>query len=228
MGLSDDSKSLVRTLEVKKSLDDLSSLLTEFSNAPSAVLTGRIRESAEKIRTLTADNPRQQGRLDVLEPLIAAMIKNASRESIDEVRRNIGMLRDEEDRWVAERSEHSAKTAAVTIAVIQAGAAAALLAVLVFALITRAGLRERRGHREELDRFFNLSRDLFCIRGFDGKFKLVNSAWERTLGYTKEELLGKPFTEIVHPDDIESTVASVKDLTRGKDTIAFDNRYRTK
>src|SRR5262249_44366571 len=102
------------------------------------------------------------------------------------------------------------------------------LAVLVFALITRAGLRERRGHREELDRFFNLSRDLFCIRGFDGKFKLVNSAWERTLGYTKEELLGKPFTEIVHPDDIESTVASVKDLTRGKDTIAFDNRYRTK
>src|SRR5262249_62027909 len=134
--------------------------------APRAGPTGRIRESAENIRPLAADTPRQQGRLDVLEPLIAAMIKNASRESIDEVRRNIGMLRDEEDRWVAERSEHSAKTAAVTIAVIQAGAAAALLAGLVFALITRGGFRGPRGYPEEVGRLFYSLRGLFWLCGF--------------------------------------------------------------
>ena len=42
---------------------------------------------------------------------------------------------------------------------------------------------------EELDQFFNLSVDMFCVFGFDGCFRLVNPACERTLGYTRDELL---------------------------------------
>jgi PAS domain S-box-containing protein len=40
----------------------------------------------------------------------------------------------------------------------------------------------------ELEQFFDLSIDLLCVVGFDGYFKRVNAAWERTLGYTREEL----------------------------------------
>ncbi len=227
--LVDDSKGVVHTLEVRESLDQLLALLTELRpNAPDSALSSRIQAAAENVRKQTAENQRQQGRMDVLEPLIAAMIGSPSQESMDEIRRNIGLLRDEENRLLTARYAQTENTAAQTRNVVRAGAMIGLLAVIAFALLTRKDVQERRRAREELERFFDLSLDMFCIRGFDGHFKLLNSAWERTLGYTKKELLAIPFIELIHPDDIESTVARVEKLTHGNDTIAFDNRYRTK
>ena len=79
--------------------------------------------------------------------------------------------------------------------------------------------------QEELDRFFRLSLDLLCIAGFDGYFKRVNPAWNRVLGYSADELLSRPYMELVHPEDRESTVAAAQQLSQGQDVIHFENRY---
>ncbi|MBA2291250.1 MAG: PAS domain S-box protein [Gemmatimonadales bacterium] len=78
------------------------------------------------------------------------------------------------------------------------------------------------------DRFFAASIDLLCFVDFNGYFKRVNPAWERTLGFTAEELTSRPFIEFVHPEDRERTVAQNGLVRSGGQAIAFENRYRCK
>ena len=77
-------------------------------------------------------------------------------------------------------------------------------------------------------RFFELSLDMLCVAGFDGFFKQLNPAWERTLGYTRSELCSTPFIEFVHPDDRARTSAEALRLSTGVHTVEFENRYRCK
>ena len=41
--------------------------------------------------------------------------------------------------------------------------------------------------------FFDLSLDLLCIAGTDGRFRKVNPAFTRVLGWTRDQLLARPF-----------------------------------
>jgi PAS domain S-box-containing protein len=78
----------------------------------------------------------------------------------------------------------------------------------------------------ERDRFFTLSRDLFCIVGADGTFKRLNDAWEATLGLRPAELLGQPLLDFVHPEDREATAQASRYGERGGRMFSFENRYR--
>ncbi len=77
----------------------------------------------------------------------------------------------------------------------------------------------------ESARHFDLSLDMICIAGFDGYFKRVNPAFERILGYTEADLLGRPFLDFVHPDDRRSTEEEASAVSEGVGTVQFRNRY---
>ena len=87
---------------------------------------------------------------------------------------------------------------------------------------------DRQRAQEELSRFFELSLDMLCVAGFDGYFKRVNPAWQKVLGYTEEELLSRPYLELVHPDDLPASAAEAEKVSDGEETIYFENRYRHK
>lgn len=74
--------------------------------------------------------------------------------------------------------------------------------------------------------FFEASRDLICMASLEGYFLKVNPAFEKVLGYSKEEILQKNFMELIHPDDIEATKTEISSLEQGTSSPSFTNRYR--
>jgi PAS domain S-box-containing protein len=79
--------------------------------------------------------------------------------------------------------------------------------------------------RTEIDRFFSVSLDMLCIADLEGRFKRVNPAWTATLGWSAEELCGRPYLDFVHPDDQDATVRESGKLADGAATTTFQNRY---
>ncbi|WP_242141150.1 PAS domain-containing sensor histidine kinase [Sphingomonas sp. TREG-RG-20F-R18-01] len=86
--------------------------------------------------------------------------------------------------------------------------------------ITDQVFADRRSAAER-EGLFKLSRDLFTVASFDGFLKSVNPAWSRLLGRSDEELLGQPFAEIVHPDDLAATADVVAQLSSGQPVHQF-------
>ena len=93
-------------------------------------------------------------------------------------------------------------------------------------------ITERKQAEMELEQFnifFNTSSDLMCIADISGYFKKLNPSWENILGYSKEELLSRPFVDFIHPDDVEKTLSVINgNLKSGIPVFSFENRYRCK
>ena len=76
--------------------------------------------------------------------------------------------------------------------------------------------------------FFATAIDMLCLLGFDGYFRRLNPAWERTLGFTAAELMSRPFIEFVHPDDRARTLEQNRSVRGGGQALGFENRYLCK
>lgn len=96
--------------------------------------------------------------------------------------------------------------------------------------ITRRKESEEELHRmaDENSRIFNNSITMTALASFDGYFKRLNPAWERTLGWSRDELLTRPYMSFLHPDDVGPTEEVMKVIRTGHTVTMFENRYRCK
>jgi len=102
-----------------------------------------------------------------------------------------------------------------------------LLVALIVGLAINGFMGSLYSKLETGNRFINLSVDMFCIAGFDGFFKSLNPSFERTLGFTDEELLARPYLEFIHPDDRQATTVQAHRVET-REVLAFENRYLCK
>ncbi len=92
-----------------------------------------------------------------------------------------------------------------------------------------AQLEERVSERTaERDGAWRLSQDLMAVASGDGALAAVNTAWTALLGWESDELVGRPFAEFTHPDDLEATLTAFAGIFDTPLTTPFEYRLRHK
>ena len=112
----------------------------------------------------------------------------------------------------------------------QSGDWVAITIFLVIALVAstltdlaRSRAAEASRRRRELERFFDLSSDLLYIGGWVYLTR-VNPAFERTLGYSRQEALSRPHADFIHPADRDQALEALGQLSDGDGPICFEDR----
>jgi len=96
-------------------------------------------------------------------------------------------------------------------------------------LTLNATLEEQISTRTaERDRIWRLSKDIMLVADFNGLLSAVNPAFTSTLGWREQDVIGTSLLDLVHPDDVQSTVQQVGSLSGGGHVFRFENRYRRK
>ena len=81
---------------------------------------------------------------------------------------------------------------------------------------------------DDLSTFFDVSLDMLCIRDKAGCFVRVSPSWTAVLGWSPEELVGKPLLPLIHPDDVPATADLMQTIHADGSIVGFVNRYRHK
>lgn len=95
----------------------------------------------------------------------------------------------------------------------------------VFDQMARRLEAEQTALRRRAENFYNLSLDLLCVIGFDGRLKALNPGWEQTCGFTAEELQSRPFVAFIHPDDRPVLREAAAQLTTGRGVFSSEIRF---
>ncbi|HSI81214.1 MAG TPA: EAL domain-containing protein [Solirubrobacterales bacterium] len=86
---------------------------------------------------------------------------------------------------------------------------------------------DQRESGDQRDWRFDVERDLICVADRDGQFVTLNMAWETVLGWPRDELLKRRYTDLVHPADIDRTAAAAGGAANdGERLVDFENRCR--
>ena len=96
--------------------------------------------------------------------------------------------------------------------------------VIGFTVFSR-DVTQRNASDRERTRFFDLSVDMLCVAA-DGYFKRVSPSFSTVLGFSEEELLSRPFMELIHPDDRARSEEILRGLLAGQEVIDFEIRIQ--
>ncbi|WP_162416099.1 PAS domain S-box protein [Cyclobacterium roseum] len=82
--------------------------------------------------------------------------------------------------------------------------------------------------KDHASRLMDASLDVFCTIDEAGKFVYVSAASAEHWGYSPEELMGKPYRDLIIEEDREITDGVAAEIMSGKDFKSFLNRFRKK
>jgi len=66
------------------------------------------------------------------------------------------------------------------------------------------------GEGSGISRLFEMTSDLLATISLEGRFTLLNPAWEHLLGWSREELQARPVADFVHPEDAEQLLGPMR------------------
>jgi len=78
----------------------------------------------------------------------------------------------------------------------------------------RARLEQTRTSEAYFRNIIEYAEEIIYTLTPEGKFLFVSPAWTRMLGHSVDEVVGRHFTEFVHPDDIKMGARALRFLTR--------------
>jgi PAS domain S-box-containing protein len=82
---------------------------------------------------------------------------------------------------------------------------------------------------EDINTMFNSSAELHCILDRNGKIQVMNTVVERLLGYTPEEVVGRPIWEFFIEEDKHIMIPVIeKGLSTGKKSFELEGRIKLK
>jgi PAS domain S-box-containing protein len=62
----------------------------------------------------------------------------------------------------------------------------------------------------------------------DACFARVNPAWTATLGWTADDMAGRSYADLLHPDDVIASRVAFRRARAGEPVLNFENRFRAK
>ena len=80
--------------------------------------------------------------------------------------------------------------------------------------------------KRRADRIWSVSRDLIVVVDSEGVFRSVSPSWTRILGHAPQQVVGRPFSDFMHPDDIESSRAALSRALDDEELDNYENRFR--
>lgn len=188
---------------------------------PFEIASQQVRIVLEDLRTLTADNPRQQERLDRIEPLVgekfdelletisllqtdgldaalALVQTDRGKTVMDKIRSHIANMEAEENALLAERKEYAAWVTTSTLILEGVGFAVIILIAMLVVRKISLGIDQRKQVMESLRDSEEKSRAILetVLDGIitideRGKIASFNQAAQRLFGYRSHEVLGR-------------------------------------
>jgi PAS domain S-box-containing protein len=217
-------------------------------------ITDALRGHLGKLRTLTADNPHQQPRLDQLEPLIAQsirwgeqtiavrrqqklsaaerlMVAGKARALLDGIGRMIREIESEEYSLLDQRQRKALAVAATTFLMLPMGVFLSLTMLSLGLFLLNAGVVERKLAQTVSTRLAAIvesSDDAIISKTLDGTITSWNRGAEKLFGYPAQECIGKSMLMLFPPERLREEPEILARIRRGEGVDHFETVRVTK
>ncbi|MEO5596856.1 MAG: PAS domain S-box protein [Lysobacteraceae bacterium] len=150
---------------------------------------------------------------------------NAQQVNLDLLERSLQLARNEVQALQDASDAETTRAQQLALATIALFLVIGILAAWLLARAVSKLVRESNATAEQNRDLIENSLDVICSIDAAGCFSRVSGACLRVWGYTADELLGRAYITLVHPDDVEKTNSIAAEILAGKSARAFTNRY---